>query len=323
MLTYQCVHSLRPPCAPATARDRMQVPMLTQQSEEVAYATTGYLTACITQISSPSFLRGVAGFLLGPPVDSGSDRVVSPTAREASERMHTLLVQRCDDISDELSAATLLLFLRLLLKRDYFVLDALVLRFASTSTAPPTTHLQAAMQAMADKFTSELPENLRTDDVDVSYKEYFVDAQKAVLDARHTAALFGGVGLVRKDGGASAVAAATGLTYTHDDDDDEGPSFDDGGDGGDSGEGKGGDGSGVDAHVDASAPATLSQCGDVSQTSDSSAATEGAAAGVGVAVSCPCESPFLNVLSRRLRQLPNQPYSLNLLVTANYAALLE
>ena len=39
-----------------------------------------------------------------------------------------LLVQRCDDISDELSLVTLHLFLRMLLKRDIRVVQTLVLR---------------------------------------------------------------------------------------------------------------------------------------------------------------------------------------------------
>lgn len=242
--------------------------------------------------------------------------------------MHTLLVQRCDDISDELSAATLLLFLRLLLKRDPVVLHALVLRYAKTSVAPPTAQLRAAMHVMADKFTSELPENLRTDDVDESYKEYFVDAQKAVLEARRTAALFGSSASganTRTNGGDARGDDSAGVGG---DDADDGPSFDDGegDDDDDANTGNQGSDTGGSSASTVGAPGTESIDATTARGEGGVAATEGATsmeeASTSV-VSCPCDSPFVQVLSRRLRQLPNQPYSLNLLVTVNYAALLE
>lgn len=234
--------------------------------------------------------------------------------------MHTLLVQRCDDISDELSAATLLLFLRLLLKRDPVVLDALVLRYAKTSVAPPTAQLRVAMHVMADKFTSELPENLRTDDVDVSYKEYFVDAQRAVLEARRAAALFGSSASGTNTHRHGDSAGATG------DDADEGPSFDDGECDDDANVGIQGSDTGGSSASAGGAPSTESSEATAARgesgvvMSEGGTSTEEASTAI---VSCPCDSPFVQVLSRRLRQLPNQPYSLNLLVTANYAALLE
>lgn len=271
------------------------VPMLTQQSEEVAYATTCYVTACVTQISSPMFLRRVAAFLLGPPTcspDTGGAGAPSPTSIESSERVCSLLVQRCDDISDELSAATLHLFCRLLRKRDHTILQALVLKHAKTQEAPMPLELRAAMRAMADQLTAEMPENLRSDEQDASYKEHFIDAQKAVLESRRTGML------VNCESSEGAQTADSGEAA------DEGPTFDDD-EVEEVGEGAGSAGPAVEAVNDEGADDGLKMAGSV------------------VEMDNPCSSPFLQVLARKLRQLPNQPHSLNLLVTANYVALLE
>lgn len=263
------------------------VPMLTQQSEEVAYATTCYLTACVTQISSPVFLRGVASFLLGPPSKTQADSpTISPTESEASEKVCGLLVQRCDDISDELSAATLHLFSRLLHKRDQSIIDALVLKHAASNAPPPVTALRRAMHAMADRFTAEMPDNLRTDEDDISYKEHFIDAQKSVLESRR-------LGLLINANSSGASPDTGNMAET----DDTGPNFDDD----DDAEEAGGEGT--------ASPTQTVDAFDLD--------------GTPVEIDNPCPSPFLQVLARKLRQLPNQPHSLNLLITANYAALLE
>eukprot|EP00038_Savillea_parva_P016849 m.18421 g.18421 ORF g.18421 m.18421 type:complete len:751 (+) comp3590_c0_seq1:95-2347(+) len=314
------------------------VPHLTQPAEEVAYATTCYVTACVTQISSPSFLRGVASFLIGSPSGyraAPSVSTTSPTALEASDLVCNLLVQRCDDISDELSAATLHLFSRLLRKRDDTILDALIIKYATKTSPPPVRALQRAMQSMSEAFTAEMPANLRTDQDSSSYKEHFIDAQAAILESRRTAKLVNRLGkasttttTLAMAGGGGGTASTSMSTSTPpadgvedvEDEHDEGPNFDDDGEhGGAEGAGRQG--------VDGGEPGAAVVENNGGEP-DSAAAGDAAPADTGshddvVEMNNPCTSPFLQVLARKLRQLPTQPHSLNLLITANYVALLE
>lgn len=169
-------------------------PMLLHASEDTAYTSTCYVSACVTQISSARLLRGWTTFLLGGGAESG-DGGVTPTA--VDEKIAETLIQRCDHVSEDLSAATLHLFLRLLMKRNEHVLDRLVLRHVAevdlTLLASPAT-LRAAMHVMADRYASMVPQALRSCDDDASYKEYFVDAQHAVWACRHACAAWGEYG---------------------------------------------------------------------------------------------------------------------------------
>ena len=259
----------------------------------MACTATSYVIACINQVSSPHFLQAFTTFLFGDGTEDGKIK------------MSDMLVQRCDDISDELSLVTLHLFLRMLMKRDVRVLQTLILRYAEADGADEHASqislpaLQAAMRAQAEGMLEKIPEDLRSGDLDDSYKAYFIDAQEKIWECRNHAAHWNPVRMAD----ASLIA----------EEEDEGPDFsaesgadddDDDDDGEEEGEADPAD------HADS--------VGKGAKEAGQSTAGGGAAW-----TGTPCKSPLIGVLLRRLRSMPTQAYSMNLLITANFAALFE
>eukprot|EP00041_Stephanoeca_diplocostata_P034473 m.1178825 g.1178825 ORF g.1178825 m.1178825 type:complete len:779 (-) comp24528_c1_seq3:1892-4228(-) len=297
-------------------------PMLLHASEDTAYTSTCYVSACITQISSARLLRGWTTFLLGGSAEAGDG---------VDNRIADTLIQRCDHVSEDLSAATLHLFLRLLMKRNEHVLDRLVLRHIDDASLPQVASsatLRAAMHIMADRYASMVPASLRSCDDGVSYKEYFIDAQHAVWACRRACAAWGEYGkpgdiedssvspgrIVSNVSSTSSVLVMDAINtdprraslmspeqYSHADDPDDGPDFS------------------VSPQTSEHGGDETDEHNDSTPHGDDVAEADLAQAFAGV----PCSSPFLAVLSRRLRQLPTQSHTQNLLITGNYAALFE
>lgn len=267
-------------------------PMLMQHSEDVACTATSYVIACINQVSSPHFLQAFTTFLFGDGTEDGKSK------------MSDMLVQRCDDISDELSLVTLHLFLRMLMKRDVRVLQTLILRYADEADGADEhasqislPALQAAMRAQAEGMLEKIPEDLRSGDLDDSYKAYFIDAQEKIWECRNHAAHWNPVRMAD----ASLIA----------EEEDEGPDF--------SAE-SGGDDDDDDGEEEAEADPTDHAEGVGTETKEAGQPTAGGGAAW---TGTPCKSPLIGVLLRRLRSMPTQAYSMNLLITANFAALFE
>lgn len=261
-------------------------PMLMQHSEDVACTATSYVIACVNQVSSPHFLQGFTTFLFGDGTEGGKSK------------MGDMLVQRCDDISDELSLVTLHLFLRMLMKRDVRVVQTLILRYAEADGTNELASqislpaLQAAMKAEAEGMLEKIPEDLRSGDLDDSYKAYFIDAQEKIWECRNNAARWNPVRMA--DSSLIAEDEDEGpdfsVEFGDDDHDHEADPVDDA------------DGTGTEAAKELGQPA---------------------AGGGATWTGTPCKSPLIGVLLRRLRSMPTQAYSMNLLITANFAALFE
>ena len=257
-----------------------------QHSEDVACTATSYVIACVNQVSSPHFLQGFTTFLFGDGTEGGKSK------------MGDMLVQRCDDISDELSLVTLHLFLRMLMKRDVRVVQTLILRYAEADGTNELASqislpaLQAAMKAQAEGMLEKIPEDLRSGDLDDSYKAYFIDAQEKIWECRNNAARWNPVRMA--DSSLIAEDEDEGpdfsVEFGDDDHDHEADPVDDA------------DGTGTEAAKELGQPA---------------------AGGGATWTGTPCKSPLIGVLLRRLRSMPTQAYSMNLLITANFAALFE
>ena len=144
-------------------------PMLSQQAEQVALTTTIYITACIAQISAPVFLEGFVGFLVaGAAGDPETD----------AHKLSEILIARCDDMSDDLSAASLYLFCQLLSKKTEKVLNGLVLRHIQAYRPPDNAANEGDVLAASEKLLQQIPDHLKSADDESSFRMYFIDAQE-------------------------------------------------------------------------------------------------------------------------------------------------
>eukprot|EP00039_Didymoeca_costata_P015434 m.262212 g.262212 ORF g.262212 m.262212 type:complete len:303 (+) comp16222_c1_seq8:6525-7433(+) len=154
--------------------------MLSQQSEHVATTTTMYLTACVTQITAPQLLNAFSSFLIG-----NSDETDLSVEAEALKDLPSLIINRCNDISEELSAVTLHLFLQFLSKRKETVLQGLVLKHIQRKESDNSPDLVAVLQDTSKRLMASVPDELRSADDEESYRAYFIDAQEQVVERKH------------------------------------------------------------------------------------------------------------------------------------------
>eukprot|EP00045_Choanoeca_perplexa_P012381 m.134868 g.134868 ORF g.134868 m.134868 type:complete len:721 (-) comp15984_c0_seq1:46-2208(-) len=196
---------------------------LIRVSEDVAYSTTTYLTICLTQIRCELLLRAFVVFLLGTPtsltlspdapldlldaaglelpetsLDVFADGDQPPMLYQPFKALDTQgaegdasgaelrkqLIARCDDMSDRLSTASLLLILRLLTSYHELVYWQLLL--GDVHAEPLTDEAAEARQAetsparaLVDGLMEVVPTHLKTDDSEESYSDYIVSAQAA------------------------------------------------------------------------------------------------------------------------------------------------
>jgi len=239
-------------------------PMLSQQAEQVALTTTVYITACITQISAPVLLQGFVNFLVAgaaPAVD-GADSATD------AQKLSKILITRCDDMSDELSAASLYLFCQLLSRKNEKVLNGLALGHIEQCQSPGAAVAgKEALLDASEKLLKQIPDHLKSADDESSFRMYFIDAQER----------------------ASACMEACQQWSVKDD-------------------------------FNRGAGARKAQV--AADVSGDGAASEPAGDG-GNNICYRCRSPLITILISRLRQMLNQPFHLNLLVTAMLSSLLE
>ena len=142
-------------------------PRLLQPGEEVATLATEYVTVFLAQVSSPDLVDALVTMITGNATDHGSGGGVAPHL--------DVLVARCDDMSDDLSLATLALFHHLLASHSPRALDALVLTHiekvmdgeesraaAARDTGKSGKSHRSKFRSLADKLLTLLPDDLKT-----------------------------------------------------------------------------------------------------------------------------------------------------------------
>uniref|UniRef100_A0A3Q2QQR7 FHF complex subunit HOOK interacting protein 2 n=1 Tax=Fundulus heteroclitus TaxID=8078 RepID=A0A3Q2QQR7_FUNHE len=98
-------------------------PQLMQTSEVGILTSTALLNRIIRQVTSEALLQEIVYFLLGE-----DEEAESPAAAAAHNPLRHRLIEHCDHLSDEISIMTLRLFEQLIQKPNQHILHSLVLR---------------------------------------------------------------------------------------------------------------------------------------------------------------------------------------------------
>eukprot|EP00051_Salpingoeca_urceolata_P021310 m.332041 g.332041 ORF g.332041 m.332041 type:complete len:698 (+) comp19775_c3_seq1:592-2685(+) len=253
-------------------------PRISQRSEQVNVAATNILTACVTQLWSTQLQNAFVEFLLG-------------SNDSADFQLRNLLIDRCNDMSNEVSLSTLLLFQKLVDSRneECFVL----LGFSRLASASSSTEADASEPAdegdhlsetrrLVSRLLAVVPTELKScssADEQFTYREYLQDAQHQVLACFEACRSWTGEG-------ARALPADQSFVHSGDDDDHD---------------------AGVTAASGDNAGAA------VENSVDPPTPLQADAAG----------NKFLETLLLRLRDLANQPYAMNLAVTALLSNIIQ
>eukprot|EP00053_Salpingoeca_punica_P017279 m.166292 g.166292 ORF g.166292 m.166292 type:complete len:675 (+) comp17167_c0_seq1:106-2130(+) len=164
-------------------------PRLLQPSEAVSIMTTGYITAYANEIYSPALRASLVSFL-----------VDEHASGELAQPLGSVLIARCDDMSDEVSTSNLLLFWKMLSMHTEQAFVALAL--SHTRERGITSEVQgdelAATQQLVDGLLNLLPPELKTDDEAESYRNYFEDTQESVRACFQDCAAWTGPGKLQE-----------------------------------------------------------------------------------------------------------------------------
>eukprot|EP00043_Microstomoeca_roanoka_P009423 m.89464 g.89464 ORF g.89464 m.89464 type:complete len:624 (-) comp14579_c0_seq1:162-2033(-) len=128
---------------------------LTQGSEGAADMVTSYLNLMLEFLRSAHLVEAISRFTL-------------------NDTIGPVLIARCDDMSDQLSMTTLLLFLKLLGRYQQHAFDWLITQHCREATdGDPNFTLSA--RAITDRLAEMVPAHLRTDTSSESSRRYFED----------------------------------------------------------------------------------------------------------------------------------------------------
>lgn len=145
-------------------------PRLAQASESAVTMATDCMTTCLAQLSAPTLVLAFIRFF----VDSDSAQPDTPAEMER-------LLGRCDDMSDEVSLASLRLVACILQTRNEHAHVTLLLSQLQETERPLPALDQAAASLLADQLLNIVPGELRTAEA-TSYREYIAAAHDLLRD---------------------------------------------------------------------------------------------------------------------------------------------